>query len=70
MTYYDHGTALALKLDRWGEGRSPRNYELEAAIADERAALNSKVKRESVFSQLMKIVCARCKALHRLVAAE
>jgi len=29
MTYYDHATAIAYKLDRWSEERAPRNYELE-----------------------------------------
>ena len=30
MSYYDHATAMAFKLDRWGEERPLRNYELEA----------------------------------------
>ena len=30
MSYYDHATAMAFKLDRWGEERSLRHYELEA----------------------------------------
>lgn len=30
MSYYDHATAMAFKLDRWGEERPLRHYELEA----------------------------------------
>jgi hypothetical protein len=30
MTYYDHATYMAFKLDKWAEERTLRNYELEA----------------------------------------
>jgi hypothetical protein len=38
MTYYEHATAMAFKLDRWAEGRKLRNFELEAQAAELRTS--------------------------------
>lgn len=43
MTYYDHATALALKLDRWGGGPKLRSFEREMLVVEQ----NNSVRRES-----------------------
>ena len=39
MTYYDHATAMACKLDVWSEERTPRNFELELLDRERSAAI-------------------------------
>lgn len=52
MTYYDHATAMAFKLDRWGEEQKPRNYELEI-LASEQHAVASAHKKLTFFQRCL-----------------
>lgn len=38
MTYYDHATAIACKLDRWSEERWPQSFERELIARDRRSS--------------------------------
>ncbi len=42
MTYYDHATYMAFKLDRWAEERTLRNYEVEAMHCNDKIPAGSK----------------------------
>lgn len=54
MTYYDHATAMAFKLDRWSDERILRNYEREAQACEQFASANS-VKELSLFSRCISV---------------
>ena len=51
MTYYDHATAMAFRLDQRVEERIPRNYELELLPAEKIQSTQPK-KHRSVFRRL------------------
>ena len=42
MTYYDHATYMAFKLDRWAKERTLRNYEVEAMHCNDKIRAGSK----------------------------
>lgn len=54
MSYYDHATAMAFKLDRWADERILRNFELEALDCEQRA-LGLVAKKQSFFSRCMSV---------------
>jgi len=56
MTYYDHATAMAYKLDAWSDERTPRNFELELLDRERCASIaesNSGITRWSTFRQYL-----------------
>lgn len=54
MTYYDHATAMAFKLDRWSDERILRNYEREALACEELTSANS-AKKRSLFRRCISV---------------
>lgn len=52
MSYYDHATAMAFKLDRWADERILRNFELEALACEQRAS-RLVAKKQSFFSRCL-----------------
>lgn len=50
MSYYDHATAMVLKLDRWSEEKPLRNYEYEA-LACNRLIATSPVENRLFLSR-------------------
>lgn len=58
MTYYDHATAMAYKLDQWSEERSLRNYELEA-LACEQCRSEFWTKKQSLYRAFVSVFRSR-----------
>lgn len=54
MSYYDHATAMALKLDRWGDDRPLRNYEREALACAQRKS-TKKAKKKTMLQRCLMV---------------
>lgn len=55
MTYYDHATAMACKLDQWSEQRSLRNFELEA-LDREQCMSESGTKKQPLYWYVVSVI--------------
>lgn len=73
MTYYDHATAMAFKLDRWSKGRNPQSHERRAIACAQRQA--DQIAQEPMASKRRSFdqgdvktsVYMRCAALFRSI---
>ena len=55
MTHYDHATAMAFKLDKWGEARTLRNFELEALACAQRTSAIA-AKKQSAYGRCLRAI--------------
>lgn len=54
MTYYDHATAMAFKLDRWREERPLGNVELEVLACAQRSSDDGQ-KKQSLYRRCVSV---------------